>query len=101
VCCKESSKVLEGNSRLWAQILYKVEDFKLVVYIDLDFDVVKENGVFTLGYLMSLGLITISWRSHKQSVLADSTTEAKYVAAVEAKKEIVWLRKILEDLQEK
>eukprot|EP00253_Pinus_taeda_P018454 PITA_18454 len=31
----------------------------------------------------------------------DSTTEAEYVVAVEATKEIVWLRKILEDLQVK
>eukprot|EP00253_Pinus_taeda_P021128 PITA_21128 len=37
----------------------------------------------------------------QQSVLADSTTEAEYVAAAEATKEIVWLRKILEDLQVK
>eukprot|EP00253_Pinus_taeda_P027846 PITA_27846 len=56
VCYKKSSKVLEGNSRLW-------------------------NQVYT--------------------VLADSITEAKYVAAAEATKEIVWLRKILEDLQVK
>eukprot|EP00253_Pinus_taeda_P029221 PITA_29221 len=43
----------------------------------------------------------VSWRSHKQSVPADSTIEAKYMAAAEATKEIVWLRKILEDLQVK
>eukprot|EP00253_Pinus_taeda_P022157 PITA_22157 len=43
----------------------------------------------------------VSWRSRKQSVPADSTTEAEYVAAAEASKEIVWLRKILEDLQVK
>ena len=50
---------------------------------------------------MSLGSAAVSWRSCKQSVPADSTTEAEYVVATEATKEIVWLRKILEDLQEK
>jgi hypothetical protein len=50
---------------------------------------------------MSLGSEVVSWRSRKQSVPADSTTEAEYVAVAEATKEIVWLRKILEDLQEK
>ena len=47
---------------------------------------------------MSLGSAAVSWRSHKQSVPADSTTEAEYVAGVEATKEKVSLRKILEDL---
>eukprot|EP00253_Pinus_taeda_P013270 PITA_13270 len=35
------------------------------------------------------------------SVTADSTTQEEYVAAAKATKEIVWLRKILEDLQVK
>jgi hypothetical protein len=50
---------------------------------------------------LSLGSAAVSWRSHKQSVPAESTTEAKYVAVVEVTKGIVWLRKILEYLQEK
>jgi hypothetical protein len=79
----------------------KVEDFKLVGHTDSDFDGDKENGVSTSGYLMSLGSTTISWRSHKQFVPTDSTTEVEYVVVAEATKEIVWLRKILEDLQEK
>eukprot|EP00253_Pinus_taeda_P002087 PITA_02087 len=69
----------------------------LIGYPDSDFDGDKEIGVSTSGYAMSLGSGAVSWRSHKQSVLADSTT----VAAAEATKEIVWLRKILEDLQVK
>jgi len=47
---------------------------------------------------MSLGSISISWRSCKQSILADSLTEEEYVVAIEATKETMWLRKILEDL---
>ena len=39
------------------------------------------------------------WRSIKQSCIADSTMEAEYVAACEAAKEAVWLRKFLRDLE--
>jgi hypothetical protein len=79
----------------------KVDEFNLIGYSDLNFDGDKENGVSTSGYLMSLGSTTISWRSHKQSVPTDSATKVEYVAAAKATKEIVWLGKILEDLQEK
>ena len=47
---------------------------------------------------MTLGSAAITWRSKKQAIPADSTTEAEYVAAAQATKEIVWLRKILDDL---
>ena len=67
----------------------KVDDFKLIGYSDLDFDGDKETGVSTSRYTMSLGSAAISWRSRKQSVPSDSTTEAEYVAAAEATNEIV------------
>jgi hypothetical protein len=50
---------------------------------------------------MSLRSKNFSWRSHKQLVPIDSTTKTEYVAAAKVMKEIVWLRKILEYLQEK
>ena len=40
----------------------------------------------------------ITWRSVKQSCIADSTMEAEYVAACEAAKEAIWLKKFLSDL---
>jgi len=40
-----------------------VGDFKLIGYIDSNFDGDKEKGVSTLGYVMSLGSTTIYWRS--------------------------------------
>eukprot|EP00253_Pinus_taeda_P020681 PITA_20681 len=61
----------------------------------------QDFGIKYTGYAMSLGLGVVSWRSRKQSVPEDSTTEAEYVAAAKATKEIVWLRKSLEDLQVK
>eukprot|EP00253_Pinus_taeda_P001526 PITA_01526 len=79
----------------------QVDDFSLNGYSDSDFDGDKETGVSNSSYVMSLGSGAISWRSRKQSVPTNSTTKADYVAVAKATKEIVWLRKILEDLQEK
>eukprot|EP00253_Pinus_taeda_P004080 PITA_04080 len=62
----------------------QVDDFSLIGYSDLDFDGDKETGVSTSRYVMSLGSGAISWRSRKQSVPVDSTTEAEYMAAAEA-----------------
>ncbi|XP_059066397.1 secreted RxLR effector protein 161-like [Cryptomeria japonica] len=57
------------------------------------------DGKSTSGYLMYLGSIVISWRSKKKSVPAASSSESQYMTAFEATQEILWLRRIIEDLQ--
>ena len=49
--------------------------------------------------MFTLGGGAISWRSVKQSCIADSTMEVECVAACEAEKEAVWLKKFLSDLR--
>ena len=46
----------------------------------------------------TLGGGAIGWRSIKQSCIANSTMEAEYVAACEAAKEAVWLKKFHSNL---
>ena len=41
----------------------------------------------------------VSWKSSKQSTIADSTIEAEYIAASEAAKEAVWMRKFIAELE--
>ena len=94
---KRVLRYLKGTQELGPKYS-KVGDFKLIGYTNSDFDGDKEKGVSTSRYVVSLGSTAISWRSRKQSVLTDSTTKAKYVVATKATKEIVWLKKILEDL---
>ena len=48
--------------------------------------------------MVTLGGGAISWRSVKQSCIADSTMEAKYIAAYEMAKESVWLKKLIFNL---
>ena len=58
---------------------------------DLDFKKSTSRCVFTLGGE------AITWRSVKQSYIVDSTMEAEYVAAYEAAKDAIWLKKFLSD----
>jgi len=45
-----------------------------------------------------IGTGAVSWSSKLQSIVALSTTEAEFVAAVEAGKEIVWMQHLLQEL---
>ncbi|KAB2606039.1 hypothetical protein D8674_005756 [Pyrus ussuriensis x Pyrus communis] len=54
----------------------------------------------TLGYAFTLGSGVFSWASIKQSTMALSTAEAKYVSVAEATSQAKWLRFVLEDFGE-
>ncbi|KAH9753253.1 Integrase catalytic domain-containing protein [Citrus sinensis] len=79
--------------------IQKGQEHMVLGYTDSDFMSDKDSRKSTSGYVFTLGSGAISWRSVKQSCIADSTTEAEYVAASEAAKEAVWLRKFLQDLE--
>ena len=52
----------------------------------------------TTGFVFTLGGTTISWASNLQKIVTFSTTEAEYVTATEARKEIIWLHGFLDEL---
>ncbi|KAA0025773.1 gag/pol protein [Cucumis melo var. makuwa] len=54
---------------------------------------------FVLGSVFTLNGGAVVWRSIKQGCIVESTMEAEYVAACEAAKKAVWLRKFLIDLE--
>ena len=45
-----------------------------------------------------LGDGPVSWSSKRQSLVTQSTTEAEYVGASQAAREVMWIRGILEEL---
>ena len=55
-------------------------------YVDADMASEKDNRRSTTGYVFTVGGTTVSLVSKIQSVFALSTTEAKYVDAIEASK---------------
>nr|GEU31244.1 hypothetical protein [Tanacetum cinerariifolium] len=74
-------------------------DLDLIVkgYVDFDYAGNLDRSKSTTRYVFTLYGRTVSWVSKLQSVVAMSTTEAKYVAAAQANKESVWLKMLLEE----
>jgi hypothetical protein len=52
----------------------------------------------TSGYVICFANGPIAWGSHKQSIVATSTTEAEFIAAAECVKEIQYLKTLLSEL---
>ena len=61
----------------------------------------RDNRRRTTGYVFTVGGTAVSWVSKIQSVVALSTTEAEYVAATKASKEIIWLQRFPDELGRK
>ena len=60
----------------------------------------NDNRRSTTGWCFKSGGSLISWKAQKQSTVATSTAEAEYIAAFEAAKEAVYLRRLQSELGE-
>ena len=76
-------------------------DTVLQGYVDTYMAGDKDRRRSTIGYVFTVGGTTVSWISKLQQVVALSTTEAEYVAAAEASKEMIWLQRFMEELGKK
>jgi hypothetical protein len=72
-------------------LCYTGADIQLCGFVDSDMAGDIDSRKSTTGYVFTLGGASISWVSRLQKIVALSTTEAEYVAAVEACKEMTWL----------
>ena len=92
-------RYLKGSSDIC--LCFTGPGLKLQGYVDADFigDIdCKKN---TTRFVFTLGSIAISWASNLQKIVTLSTTEAEYVAATKAGKEMIWLHGFLDELGKK
>src|SRR5258705_13962661 len=73
-------------------------DESFVTYTDADHGGDPDTTRSTSGYLLCIGTGAVSWSSKLQTLVALSTTEAEFIAAVEAGKEMYWMRNLLQEL---
>ncbi|WP_248786429.1 Ty1/Copia family ribonuclease HI, partial [Escherichia coli] len=82
-----------------AFLVFGGED-ELVVrgYTDASFQSDEDDFRSQSGYVVCIGGGAVSWKSSKQETVADSTTESEYIAASDAAKEAVWIKKFITEL---
>ena len=76
----------------------RMNTIKLKGFCDSDWGGSDEEMVSTSGYCFAIGEGIFCWNSKKQPVVAHSTAEAEYISAYVASNQLVWLRKVLKDL---
>ncbi|XP_071695682.1 secreted RxLR effector protein 161-like [Rutidosis leptorrhynchoides] len=75
------------------------EDPTVKCYTDASFQTDRDDSRSQSGYVFILNGGAITWKSSKQKVVAQSTTEAEYIAASEATQEAAWMKKFITDLR--
>lgn len=95
---KQILRYLKGTTTLKLRFLAKPTEIRLLAYSDSDYAGDVDTRRSTSGYVFLLGGACISWRSERQRVVATSTTEAEYIAAAEAVKELLWIERLLKEL---
>ena len=70
----------------------------LIGFSDADYAGDVETRRSTTGYVFCLSNGAVTWSSQRQRLVTLSTTEAEYVAASTAAREVVWLRRLLSDI---
>ncbi|GKU98015.1 hypothetical protein SLEP1_g11072 [Rubroshorea leprosula] len=82
-------------------VLYKSStNVKLIRFTDSDWAGLKEDMKSTSGQCFSIGSGMIGWSSKKQNSIAKSTTEAEYIVASLAADQVVWFKKLMNDLKQ-
>ena len=71
---------------------------KLKGYIDSSFQSDLNDSKSISGYVFTLNGGVVSWKSFKQQTVVDSTTEAEYIAASEAAKKAIQMKKFIIEL---
>nr|GEV33593.1 hypothetical protein [Tanacetum cinerariifolium] len=75
----------------------KDSSFNLVAYSDSDYAGASLDRKSTTGGYKFLGCRLISWQCKKQTVIATSSTEPKYVAAASCYAQVLWIQNQLLD----
>ena len=89
-------RYLRGTTKL--KLCFGKSDTMLVSYTDADWAGDVDSRKSTSAYLVTYAGGAVLLQSKLQKCVALSTTEAEFIAATEASKELLWLKKFMKEL---
>ena len=89
-------RYLQGSTNL--KLCFGSSETVLFAYTDADMAGDFDSRKSTSGNLITYAGGAVSWQSKFQKCVAFSTTEAEFIAATEASKELLWLNKFINEL---
>ena len=89
-------KYLKNTKDQW--LVYGESDLRLIGFTDSSFQSDHDDSKSMSEFIFTLNGGAICWKSSKQHTVADSVCEVEYIAASDAAKEAVWLRKFINEL---
>lgn len=103
--CQHLCRYLKGTKH--EKLVYKCnpditpDNFYFVGHVDAshapDYGHEFKNHKCTMGWGFSVNDVFISWRSRKGPVLTDSSGASEFLAAADASKQAIWLRRLFAD----
>ncbi|GJX48370.1 hypothetical protein Tco_0273560 [Tanacetum coccineum] len=69
------------------------KELRVTSYCDASWQTDKDDSHSQSGWVFLLNGGAVTWKSSKQDTVADSTCESEYIAACEALKEAIWMKK--------
>lgn len=95
---KRVLRYLQGTKSLGLTYGIKFDQgMALTAFSDADYASCIDTRKSISGVLLMLNGGPVIWSSRKQGVIATSTTDAEYIAAHDASKEVVWTRGLLRE----
>lgn len=78
-------------------IVFSESKLSLITYSDADFAADPDERKSTSGYVILMNGGPLCWKSQKQSIIAQSTTEAEFIAGSYTR-DLVWIQQMLSEL---